>query len=120
MTFFVTTVRPDGCPHSAAVGAVTSSWYYQRGTAGVSHPGSAPRIAAASSRSRSEPSSSRQRRWRKNEADAVASPVEYASLEFSCHQAANLGSVCLAALNAFLSDASDHGHHCVSPACGTP
>jgi hypothetical protein len=33
LTFFGTTVRPDGCPHSAAVGAVTSSWCYQRGTA---------------------------------------------------------------------------------------
>lgn len=54
-----------------------------------------------------------------NAAAALASPVEYASLEFSSHQAANLASVCLAALNAFRSDGSDHGRHSVSSASGT-
>jgi hypothetical protein len=55
-----------------------------------------------------------------NAADAFARPVEYASFEFSCHQAANLGSVCLASLNAFRSAGSDHGRHLVSPASPMP
>ncbi|MEU9360710.1 hypothetical protein AB0D35_21675 [Streptomyces sp. NPDC048301] len=49
-----------------------------------------------------------------NAADAFARPVLYASLEFSSHQAANLGSVVLASLNAFRRVGSDHGRHWVS------